>query len=278
MKVEVQNVSWGVEAKLIIRSISLEAKTSEFIGIIGPNGSGKSSLLKLIYRIYSPKSGVVYIDGHDIENQSFKKTAQQLAVVTQERNSEFDFSVYEMVMMGRTPHKNLLDSDTKEDDTVIRRALKRVGILTLSDRLFHTLSGGEKQRVLIARALAQNTKILILDEPTNHLDIRYQFEIMELIRSLGITTITAMHDLNLAASYCNRIYLLKSGKIVAHGHPRSVLTKNRIKSVYDVNVEIETRLSDGQLNIVFSGIHSPRHLKSNKHKKRYLKEDFGKID
>lgn len=256
MRIGVQSVSWTVEARQIIKSICLQAYPGEFIGIIGPNGSGKSSLLRLIYRIYPPDTGAIYLDERDILAMSIKETARCIAVVTQEHNSDFDFTVYEIVIMGRTPHKKLLDADTVEDDVIVRNSLKRVGMLSLAQRDFHTLSGGEKQRVLIARALAQHARVLVLDEPTNNLDLRYQFEIMELIRSLGITTIVAMHDLNLAAAYCDRIYLLKAGKVVAHGKPQDVLTTKQIKSVYGVDVEVEVRPSTGRLNIVFTKVHS----------------------
>lgn len=256
MRIELRGVNWTVEAQQIIKSISLEANSGEFIGIIGPNGSGKTSLLRLIYRLYPPDTGVIYLDEHDILAMSIKETARRIAVVTQESGNDFDFTVYEMVMMGRTPHKKLFNADTVEDDVIVRNSLKRVGMLSLAQRDFHTLSGGEKQRVLIARALAQQAQVLVLDEPTNHLDIRYQFEIMELIRSLGITTIAAMHDLNLTAAYCDRIYLLKAGKVVAHGQPQDVLTVGQIRSVYGVNVEVEVRPSTGRLNIVFTKVHS----------------------
>ncbi len=256
MKVEVQNISWGVEVQQIIKSIYLEAYPGELIGVIGPNGSGKSSLLRLIYRFYPPDAGAIYLDERDILTMSIKETARRMAVVVQERDNNFNFTVYEMVMMGRTPHKKLLDADTAEDDVIIRNSLEHVGMLSLAQRDFHTLSGGEKQRVLIARALAQHARVLVLDEPTNYLDLRYQFEIMELIRSLSITTIAAMHDLNLAAAYCDRIYLLKAGEVVAHGQPQDVLTAKQIKSVYGVDVEVEVRPSTGRLHIVFTKVHS----------------------
>lgn len=256
MKIEIRRVSWSADARQIIKSISLQAYPGELIGIVGPNGSGKLSLLRLIYRIYPPDSGAIYLDDRDILTMSVKETSRHVAAVTQEYSRDFDFTVYEMVMMGRIPHKKLLDADTAEDERVVRGALKRVGMLSLAQRDFYTLSGGEKQRVLIARALAQHAQVMILDEPTNHLDIRYQLEIMELIRSLRITTIAAMHDLNLVATYCDRVYLLKAGKIVAYGQPQDVLTKENIKSVYSVNVEIETSSSTGRLNIIFTGIHS----------------------
>ena len=257
MKIEVQGASWSVEAQRIVDAVHLYAQPGEFIGLIGPNGSGKTSLLRLIYRIYPPDAGVIRLDERDIWTMSTKEVARCAAVVAQERASDFDFTVEEIVMMGRTPHKGLFDRDTAEDDVIVRDALTRVGMLSFAQRDFRTLSGGEKQRVLIARALAQHARVLLLDEPTNHLDIRYQLEILGLVRSLGVTTIAAMHDLNLAAAYCDRLYLLQAGRIVTHGQPREVLTPMQIESVYGVRAEVEIRPSTGQLHIVFTGVNSP---------------------
>ena len=257
MKIEVQGASWSVEAQWIVDAIHLHAQPGEFIGLIGPNGSGKSSLLRLIYRIYPPDAGMIRLDGRDIWTMSTKEVARRAAVVAQERASDFDFTVDEIVAMGRTPHKGLFDGDTAEDNMIVRDALARVGMLSLARRNFHTLSGGEKQLVLIARALAQRAQVLVLDEPTNHLDIRYQLEILELVRSLGVTTIAAMHDLNLAAAFCDRMYLLQAGRIVAHGQPREVLTPMQINSVYGVHAEVEVHPSTKRLHIVFTGVTSP---------------------
>ena len=254
MKVEARGLSWSVGAKRIVEAIDLNAKPGESIGIIGPNGSGKSSLLRLIYRIFTPESGTILLDEHDIQKMNAKEVARCVAVVAQERASDFDFSAEEIVRMGRTPFKGLFDRDTPEDDLIVWDALKRVGMLPFARRDFYTLSGGEKQRVLIARALAQRAKILVLDEPTNHLDIRYQLEILELVRSLGVTIIAALHDLNLAAAYFDRLYLLQGGRIVAQGQPREVLTPMQIKSVYGVHAEVEIRPSTGRLYIVFQGV------------------------
>lgn len=263
MKIEVDGASWSIDAQQIISSINLRAQTGEFIGLLGPNGSGKSSLLRLIYRIYPPNAGVIRIDERDIWAMKGKEVARHVAVVAQERASDFDFTVSEIVAMGRTPHKGMFDTDNTEDDSIVRDSLERVGLMSFAHRYFHTLSGGEKQRVLVARALAQRAQLLVLDEPTNHLDIRYQLEILELVNSLGITIIAALHDLHLAAAYCNRLYLLQAGKIVAHGQPSDVLTPPQIESVYGVNAEVNTHPITGRLQIVFNGLSSPIQNKRN---------------
>lgn len=253
MDIQVQHVSWLADKKYIVDTVDLKANTGEFIGLIGPNGSGKSTLLRLIYRFYQPQTGIVSLDERDIWSMIAKEMARYMAVVAQERPTDFDFTVDEIVMMGRTPHKGLFDPDTLKDDVIVEDALKRVGMLALSRRNFHTLSGGEKQRVLVARALAQQAQVLILDEPTNHLDIRYQIEILELVKSLGVTTIAALHDLNLAARYCDRLYLLDGGKVVAEGTPDSVLTPSTIADVYGVVAEVGQR-HNGRLYIVFDSL------------------------
>jgi iron complex transport system ATP-binding protein len=250
MELHVERVSWSADAKSIVDQVDLQAKTGEFIGLIGPNGSGKSTLLRLIYRFYLPDSGIVLLDERDIWSMTAKEMARRTAVVAQERTSDFDFSVDEIVMMGRTPHKALFEPDTAKDDTIVEDALRRVGMSAFGRRNFRTLSGGEKQRVLVARALAQHAQVLILDEPTNHLDIRYQIEILELVKSLGVTTIAALHDLNLAAHYCDRLYLLHAGKITAEGTPHDVLTPFTIADVYGVVAEVGQR-HNGRLHIIF---------------------------
>lgn len=252
MKVKVDNVSWMIESQTIINAINLEVQSGEFVGIIGPNGSGKSSLLRMIYRLYHPTTGAIFLDERDIWSISAKEVAQNEAVLPQESISDFDFTVEEIVFMGRTPHKKLFDVDTEDDDFIVKNALSRVGMDTFAQRIFRTLSGGEKQRVLIARALAQQAKVLILDEPTNHLDIRSQLEILELLRSLKVTIIIALHDLNIAATYCDHLFLLKTGRIVAHGQPQDVLTPTMIESVYGVHAEVEIRQPNGRIYIIFT--------------------------
>lgn len=249
---ETNGVSWSAEAVQIIREIDLYVQQGEFVGLIGPNGSGKSTLLKAIYRVLRPDFGRISLRNSDIWQQSARQTAQQTAVVAQESSVEFNFTVREIVAMGRNPHKGMFERDTDADDEIITSALARVDMATFAERDYRNLSGGEKQRVLIARALAQQTPFIVLDEPTNHLDIRYQLEILALIDSLNVTKLAALHDLNLAAAYCDRLYLLLDGQILASGAPRDVLSPRLIQQAYGVQVAVDSHPLTGQLHLAFA--------------------------
>jgi iron complex transport system ATP-binding protein len=251
MKLEVEKVTWSVEARKIVSDVNLHLAPGEFVGLLGPNGSGKSTLLRTIYRILKPDAGLINLDGVDVWRLSAHEASRWMAVVMQEQSGEFDFLVHEMVMMGRNPHKGLFDRDTEGDFQLAEEALARVDMAGFAGRSFLTLSGGEKQRVLIARALAQQAQFLVLDEPTTHLDIHYQLEILELIKNLGVTTIAALHELNLAALYCDRLYVLKAGKVVASGTPEEVLRPDLIREVYGVWSEVATHSLTGKLTITF---------------------------
>lgn len=251
LKLLVEDVSWAVDERTIVNGVLLDVEPGEFVGLIGPNGSGKSSLLRTIYRVLRPDAGVISLNGEDVWTMDARTAARHTAVVMQERTSDFDFTVHEMVMMGRNPHKNLFSRDTKDDFAIIQDALERVGLATFAERSFNTLSGGEKQRVLVARALAQQARFLVLDEPTNHLDIRYQLEMLMLVKGLGVTTLAALHDLNLAAQYCNRLFLLDQGSIVASGPPEEVLHPNLIRQVYHIDAHVERSPRTGQLQITY---------------------------
>ncbi|KKB06798.1 hypothetical protein VE25_21065 [Devosia geojensis] len=250
MTLAAQDVSYAVEGRALIDRVTLELRPGEFLGLVGPNGSGKSSLLRTLYRVLKPQGGVVRLDRSDLWALPARHAAQRLAVVAQERMGEFDFTVAEIVMMGRTPHKRDFEPETDEDRRIVRTSLAEVGMAGMAERAFMTLSGGEKQRVLMARALAQGTDVLILDEPTNHLDIRYQLELMGLVKRLGLTTLAALHDLNLAAQYCDRLVMLEAGKVVAAGAPQEVLTAERIREVYGVDVRIG-RTASGHIGLEF---------------------------
>jgi len=245
------DVCWSIEKKEILRGIGLEVRRGELVGIIGPNGSGKSSFLRTVYRVLKPSAGLITLDGDDVWKLSVRKAAQRTAAVLQETPTEFEFSVEEMVFMGRTPHKGPLDRETREDHRIVADALARVGMADFAERSFSTLSGGEKQRVLIARAVAQRAQFLVLDEPTNHLDIRYQLEILELVRGLGITVLAALHDLNLAAHYCDRIYVVHEGRIVASGTPDDVLRPDLLRDVFGVGVLVQPHPMTGRSHLVF---------------------------
>ena len=257
MKVDVTNVSWSVETHKIVDQVLLDVQPGEFVGLLGPNGCGKSSLLRTIYRVIAPDSGLITLDGNDVWQMSPRAAAQQTAVVSQERGSEFDFTVHEMVMLGRNPHKGMFDLDTREDFALAEAALRQVDILALAQRDFRTLSGGEKQRVLVARALAQQARFLVLDEPTNHLDIRYQLEIMTLVKQLQVTTLAALHDLNLAAHFCDRIFMMQEGRVVAAGPPEAVLTPETIRAVYQVEAWVEHHARTNRLQVTFFPLAGP---------------------
>lgn len=234
----IDRISVAIDGKPLVDAASFSIAPGEFVGLVGPNGSGKSSLLRTIYRVMKPDAGSVLHLGDDVWSLSAREAARRTAVVAQERMGDFDFTVRDLVLMGRTPHKGLLAADNAADHDIVARSLDEVGMSHCTTRQFLSLSGGEKQRVLVARALAQQAPFLVLDEPTNHLDIRHQLELLELIRRLRTTTLAALHDLNLAARYCDRLVMLSGGSVVAVGSPAEVLTPERIAAVYRVRATV----------------------------------------
>lgn len=251
MKLETLHLSWQAAAVHIVKDISLSVGEGELVGLIGPNGSGKSTLLRMIYRVLRPSAGSAVVDGSDVWRLSARENARRMAVLAQEQASEFGFSVRDMVLMGRIAHRTAFERDRTDDFEIVERAMQRVGVAHLAERSFGTLSGGERQRVLIARALAQEAQLLVLDEPTNHLDVRQQFEIMNLIRNLGLTAIAALHELHIAAHYCDRLFLLQAGCLVHSGSPQHVLTESIIASVYGVSARVAVDARTGRPRIEF---------------------------
>ncbi len=250
MKIEAKGLSAELGGAQILNGVSLEAQDGQLVGVIGPNGSGKSTLLRCLYRVLEPTGGAVYLNGRELRSYSVKESARQVSVVAQHNYYNFDFTVQEVVLMGRSPYKRALDRDTREDYRLAAEALERVGMSAFAGRSFSTLSGGEQQRVILARALAQQTPCLILDEPTNHLDVKYQLQLMDIVRSLGRTVIAAVHDLNIAAMYCDRLYVMRNGRIAAAGTPQEILTVEFIREVYEVEAELCTD-SAGRLHILY---------------------------
>ncbi len=244
MSIICKNVSVNLGGKKIVQDINANFDDGQFIGVIGPNGSGKSTLLKSIYRTLSISGGCIYLDDKLLQEYSYKSSAKAMAVVAQHSDYNFDFKCIEVVLMGRSPHKKYMQSDDEQDYQIAFDALDKVGMVAYKDREFATLSGGEQQRIILARALCQKTKYLILDEPTNHLDIRHQLDILNLVKNLEITVISAIHDLNIALRYCDYIYILKSGTLHYQGLPVDVLTPNIIEEIYEVRCHI---LSDDAL-------------------------------
>lgn len=251
MGVMVEGVSASIRDKEIISAIHMQVKPGQFVGLIGPNGSGKSTLLKSIYRIHKPDCGIITLDHDNVYELSAKKTAQKMAVVSQESQHTFEFFVKEIVLMGRAPHKKMMDTETTEDMRIAEEALEKVGLECYGDRLISTLSGGEKQRVMVARALAQQAKYLILDEPTNHLDIHHQLQLMDLVKTLDITVIAALHDLNIASVYCDYIYVLDHGRLAVSGRPEEVLTETILKEIFRVKTNIIQHPITGKTHITF---------------------------
>ncbi|HEY4351965.1 MAG TPA: ABC transporter ATP-binding protein [Paraburkholderia sp.] len=223
----------------LLRDIVLEARDGEFVGLIGPNGSGKTSLLRCAFRYARPRHGRVMLDGSDVWSQSARWAAQRVAVLLQDAPEDFGLSVAEVVAMGRAPHQRRLEGTTPDDAAQVERALRYVELEDARDRLFVSLSGGEKQRALLARALAQQPSVLMLDEPTNHLDPRHQIDMLALVKRLRITTLATIHDLNLAAAFCDRIHVISNGEIVASGTPEDVLTEDMLRAVYGVEALVD---------------------------------------
>ena len=238
MKVTVENTTVAIGAKEIVQSISLEALEGEFIGLLGPNGSGKSTLLKAIYQVLPYKNGSIRFNGREIKAISLKEISKEMSVVGQFNGVQFEFSVIDLVLMGRSPYLKPFQKESKEDYQIAIEALKKVGMEDSMEKNYNLLSGGEKQRVALARALAQQPDLIILDEPTNHLDIKYQIHILSVVKKLGITVIAALHDLSLAAQFCDRIYVMKHGMMVADGIPKEVITPKMVKDVYDIDCEV----------------------------------------
>lgn len=251
-KLYVDNLSFAYgKAENIVENIHLEVEEGTFVGIIGSNGSGKSTILKNIYGGLHPKTGTIKINGVDVKELRGKKLALQLAVVGQENSVPFNFTVREIVAMGRTPHKKLFEPDTKEDREIVEEAMERVGIKNLAEREFSSLSGGEKQRVLIARALAQKTDFLILDEPTNHLDICYQLQIFEILKKSGLTVLAVIHDLNLASCFCDELYVLHGKSIAYRGKTEDMISEELIREVFHVDCNVSFSPHTGRKSIVF---------------------------
>ncbi|MGE3288917.1 MAG: ABC transporter ATP-binding protein [Pseudonocardia sp.] len=256
MRLELRGVSVALDGITITAGCDLRVDTGEMVALVGPNGSGKSTLLRSVYRVLRPSAGTVHLgagaDPEDAWALLAAELARRCAVVTQEAPEEFDFSVEEVVLMGRSPHKRGFQTDGAHDRELAGRALDQVGLGALGGRTFATLSGGERQRVLVARALAQQAPVLLLDEPTNHLDLRSTLGLLDLVRAVGLTTLCVLHDLNLAAAYCDRVYVLAAGRIVADGPPHDVLTPALVRDVFGVDACRVRHPGTGRLQLMFT--------------------------
>lgn len=237
MSIRVERLSFSYGNNSILKHIDLTIPKGKFVGLIGPNGSGKSTLLKCVYRVLKPERGCIWLEDQALMAMPYKSSAQKMAVVSQHHHQAFDFTVEEMLLLGRTPYKKALERDNAQDYALVKAALEAVDMVAFRHRDFSKLSGGEQQRVILARALVQEPQYLLLDEPTNHMDIKHQLELLHLVKNSGITAIAALHDLNLALQYCDWVYVLSDGEIHASGDPRDVLTESLIEQVYGVQAK-----------------------------------------
>lgn len=250
-KLKVEHLDFSIDKTQILKAIDLNIQKGEFVGLVGPNGCGKSTLLKNIYRIYQPDHGKIYLDGQLVNQVNDKAFAKKMAVMVQENTVEFDLTVIDMVMLGRYAHKRLLQDSSEKDRAIAEKYLDEVGLKGYEERSFLSLSGGEKQRVLLARALSQEAELIVLDEPTNHLDIKYQYQIMNILKRQDMTVFTSVHDLNIAALYCDRIVVLKKGDLVKIGTPEEVITPEMIRYLYGIDSEVRTNPKTGRPQIQF---------------------------
>jgi iron complex transport system ATP-binding protein len=251
VNITLEDVSYGAGNRLLLEGVSFEVPSGKVLGLIGPNGSGKSSLLRLICRLRNVRSGVIRMGADDVLRMPRQMLARRMSLVEQHSATDTQLTVRDVVMLGRTPHRGFLSPLTEQDEAAVDQALAHAGLSLLSGRLWHTLSGGERQRVQIARALAQEPAELLLDEPTNHLDIQHQLDILSLVSRLGITCIVAVHDLNLAAMFCDRLVVLKDGRLAACGDTEEVLTEKMIAAVFGVSVQVTRSSAHGGLNVQY---------------------------
>ena len=250
--VDARAISLSVEAKQLLDRVNLRARQGEFIGLIGPNGAGKSTLLRAISRVLNFQDGAVSLLGADLKSLPARKVAELLALVPQIAPYTQGFTAFELVLMGRYPHLGRFQVEGRADDRIARDAMRLTETGAFSTRTIETLSGGERQRVFIARALAQEPQVLLLDEPTANLDVLHQLKILTLVRRLvddGLTAIAAIHDLNLAARFCDRLVLLTSGRVLGDGSPQDVLTPETIEEAFGVRSAIYREPVTGALAV-----------------------------
>lgn len=240
--VGVHQLSFSYGKQEVLKKIQIEVEKGKFVSIIGPNGSGKTTLLKNICKLLTPDAGQVTLSNQHIKKIGIKDLAKKMAVVHQGAHSAFDFNVGEVVLMGRYPHLAKFQSESAEDMMIAENAMRQTETIQLKDKTLYSISGGERQRVMIARALAQEPDLLLLDEPISHLDIKHQIEIMKLCRHLnstkGLTVLATLHDINLASRFSDYIVMMKKGEVYMMGHPQVVINPETIKAVYDIDVVV----------------------------------------
>ncbi|MFF5897781.1 ABC transporter ATP-binding protein [Streptomyces argenteolus] len=237
--------------RIVLDGVSIAPPPGSTVGLLGPNGSGKTTLLRVMAGVLAPGHGVVTLDGRTLAETGRRGVARRVAVVDQHAVTQVEMNVADVVRLGRIPHRRAWAAPGPEDEDTVREALARTGLADRAGQSWHTLSGGERQRVQIARALAQRPRELLLDEPTNHLDIQHQLELLSLITALPVTAVIALHDLNLAAMFCDRVTVMKDGRVVAGGTPSDVITEELIADVYRVRAVVTPEGPEGRPSVRF---------------------------
>ena len=249
-----ESVSFGYDGGFTLNDVSVTIPAGSLTGLLGPNGSGKTTLLKLLSGVLRPRTGRVMLGNRALTSMTRRELARHVASVPQETHPAFDYSVMEMVLMGRHPHLSAFQLEGPADFGIAREALEATGTGHLADRNYMTLSGGEKQRVVIASALAQSTEVLLLDEPTASLDLGYQLDVASLLARLNrehtVTMVLATHDLNLAASLCERLVVMRGGRILTAGPTREVLTGDTVRQLYDVEADVQFHEAAGHVTVI----------------------------
>ncbi|MEU9517472.1 ABC transporter ATP-binding protein [Streptomyces sp. NPDC048224] len=253
MTLSAERVSRTAGGRLVLDGVDLSPRTGATTGLLGPNGSGKSTLLRMLAGVLAPASGVVTLDGRPLDRVARRDVARRVAVVEQQTDTQVELTVRDVVRLGRIPHRRAWAPASAADEEAVADALDRTGLTGQTERLWHTLSGGERQRVQIARALAQQPRELLLDEPTNHLDVQHQLDVLALVAALPVTSVIALHDLNLAAMYCDHLVVLAEGRVVARGAPEEVLTADLVAKVYRVDAEITRTGPGGRPHVRYLG-------------------------
>ncbi len=254
--ISTQDLSYEIEGNILLDSVTMHADRGQLVGLIGPNGAGKSTLLRNIAGILKNRNGTVQLDGTDISELSTREVATALALVPQIAPYTYGFTSIELVLMGRYPHLGRFQIEGREDDRIARDAMALTETEEFADRTLDTLSGGERQRVFVARALAQQPRVLLMDEPTANLDVLHQLKVLDLVRQLvddGLTAVAAIHDLNMAARYCDKLVLLNNGQLLAEGSPEDVLTPDTIESAFGVKSALYRDPATGALAISLIG-------------------------
>ncbi|HWM38743.1 MAG TPA: ABC transporter ATP-binding protein [Streptomyces sp.] len=252
MDLTLDGLSVVTDGKSLVRELSLTVESGQVVGLVGPNGSGKSTALRCVYRALRPSSGTVRIGEEEIDELTMRQSSRAVAAMTQDGAVDLDFTVEEVVALGRTPHLRGNQLLSRRERELCEQAMDQLGIRDLARRGALTLSGGERQRVLLARALVQETRILVLDEPTNHLDVRHQVELLSLLRDRGLTVLVVLHDLNLASAACDRLGVLSQGRLVASGTPWDVLTPELARDVFGVEASVVPHPLTGDPQLLYS--------------------------